>query len=129
MLRVNGCWKLDRSSQPFVSPTSVLDAKYSVFPFLSNTGKRESAVPSVICDSFPFSTEYTNTVCKWFSRNFVYVSHLLSGDQAGFIALEGSSNRSVVAFTGTPFSTSTNHKFNRLSVYAIFLLSGDHNGW
>src|SRR2546430_7162774 len=37
-----------------------------------------------------------------------------------------SSKRSVVTFTGMPFSRSTYHRFKRLSVYAIFLLSGDH---
>src|SRR6266480_1741397 len=80
-LRRTGCWKLDKSSQPAESPTSVLTAKNSDFPPLSNTGYRASLIPSVICDSFPLSNENTKTARKWFSSSLAYVSHLLSGDQ------------------------------------------------
>ena len=46
----------------------------------------------------------------------------------GFMADVGSSKRSVATFTTVPFSTSAHQMLSRLSVKAIFLLSGDQSG-
>src|SRR5256885_12247290 len=127
-LRRTGCCTLERSSHPAVKPKSVVAATNNSFPPLSNTGYRASPKPSVICEAFPLSREYTKIPRRWLSKNLEYVSHLLSGDHETARLTLGSSNRSLSTLTGVPFSTSTYQKFIRLSVYAIFLLSGDHVG-
>src|SRR5437879_4406939 len=64
----------------------------------------------------------------WLLFCFVYASHLLSGDHAARKICSGPVNVSLKTCTGLPFSRSTYHRLRRLSVYAIFLLSGDHVG-
>src|SRR5277367_1281575 len=83
---------------------------------------------SVTRSLFAVSSEYKNTERMWLTSCCVYASHLLSGDQDAWNICSGPVNRSWKTFTGVFFSRSTYHRFSRLSVYAIFLLSGDHVG-
>src|SRR6266404_4303996 len=101
------------------------------FPFLSKATEAASLRPSVTwCAVFP-SSPYTNTARIVLSNCRVYASHLPSGDHAGSNPDPGPPSYGFVSTrTGFPpsFSTSTYHRFSRLSLYAIFLLFGDHFG-
>src|ERR1700722_4982171 len=64
----------------------------------------------------------------WLRPCLVYANHLPSGDQPAWKICSGPVYVSLKMWTGLPFARSTYHKFSRLSVYAIFLLSGDQVG-
>src|SRR5208283_5691408 len=114
MLLVTGRLKL--SIEPsIVGPASVLANRYRYFPLRSNTGEKESLIPSVTRWLSPVSSEYRNTERMWLNSCCVYASHLLSGDHAAREENSDSAKRSRNTFTGFFFSRSTYQRFRRLS--------------